>query len=643
MVLRRPLILLSVLLVGLVTVVVVASPRQPVANPGATATASMRLSTPTAVAAEPVFDDVDVSPTFIGPSYSTNSVRAPTRDKPQSKLWYHDGLWWGVLYDETSAEFHIWWLDRTAQQWIDTGVLVDSRPYARQDVVVDGDEILIVSGGSQETSAHHALLAFGYRYNADRRAYELQSGFPAPITSSGTKAPNVAIDVAGRGWVTFIHRNQVWVVASDEARSVWSPPLVLPSEHSSVAADQAAITATATGVAVMWSNQKDEAVYFAEHRDPDPIGEWSAAEPALAGTLAADDHISLRALVEDGNTRIFAVVKTSLNDAPHPNQQAPQIVLIERTAQGDWRRYLVGRIEDHHTRPVLAIDAAQRELYVFATSPFDGGEVYLKRASIDRIAFVDGLGQPVLVGGSTPHINNATTARQPLDGASGLVIVAADDTDGSYRFAEIGGARGAAPAAVVDEQVILSQTFEGLSPVDDILRTGWRPTGDGVQLRVESGALQLSSTAGASVRGCAPLAPQASGWIEVTARARVGGTLSRDAAIVAVRGDGAELTGLRFQANGAITAMSGEDRTGELGSWTPGTWYTINLRVDWPARSWSFSVVDDGGASVAAAADLGWQRVVAAADEVCAHLPTSGVGALVELDAATVERSLGDQ
>jgi hypothetical protein len=89
--------------------------------------------------------------------------------------------------------------------------------------------------------------------------------------------------------------------------------------------------------------------------------------------------------------------------------------------------------------------------------------------------------------------------------------------------------------------------------------------------------------------------------------------------------------------------MSGEDRTGELGSWTPGTWYTINLRVDWPARSWSFSVVDDGRASVAAAADLGWQRVVAAADEVCAHLPTSGVGALVELDAATVERSLGDQ
>ncbi|MHB8114188.1 MAG: hypothetical protein ACYDHA_12110, partial [Bellilinea sp.] len=22
---------------------------------------------------------------------------APTADKPQSKLWYHDGFWWGVL------------------------------------------------------------------------------------------------------------------------------------------------------------------------------------------------------------------------------------------------------------------------------------------------------------------------------------------------------------------------------------------------------------------------------------------------------------------------------------------------------------------------------------------------------------------
>lgn len=639
MVLRRPLILLSVLLVGLVTVIVVASPRQPVAGPEATA--SLRPSASTAVPVQRVFDDVDVSATFVGPSYSTDVVRAPTRDKPQSKLWFHDGLWWGVLYDEATSEFHIWWLDRTADAWVDTGVFVDSRPYARQDVVTQGDDVLIVSGGSRETSAHHALVALSYRYNSDRRIYELGSGFPAPITSSGTDAPNVAIDVAGRAWVTYIYRNQVWVVTSDEAKSAWSAPLVVPSEHSTVAADQAAITATATGVAVMWSNQNDEAVYFAEHRDGDPLSEWSPTEPALAGTLAADDHISLRALVEDGETRIFAVVKTSLDNAPNPNQQAPQIVLIERTPQGDWRRYLVGRIEDHHTRPILAIDAEQRELYIFATSPFDGGEVYLKRASVDHIVFVDGLGQPVLVGENVPHINNATTARQPLDGDSGVVILAADDTDGAYRFAEIGGARGAAPAGAVDEQVIFNQTFDGLSPANDILRTGWQPTGDGAQLLVEGGALQLTSTSGASVRGCASVAPQASGWVQVTARARLAGTPTRDAAIVAVRGDGAEFTGLRFQPNGAIAAMSGDDRTGELGLWAPGAWYVITLRVDWPAQSWSFSVVDDTGATVAAMADLAWQRAVPAADEVCAQLPASGVGTIVELDAVTVERSRG--
>lgn len=640
MVLRRPLILCSVLLVGLVTIILLASPRNPGAGV-AEASASTRASRPSAIPVQPAFDDVDVSSTFIGPSYDAETVRSPTRDEPQSKLWFHDGLWWGILFDAATAEFHIWWLDRTADAWVDTGVLVDSRPYARQDVVIDGEEMLIVSGGSQETSTHHALRALGYRYDPVQRIYQLRPGFPASITNSGTEAPNVALDGTGRAWVTYIKDSEVWVVASDVAKSVWLPPLVLPTGHATVAADQSAITGTGAGVGIMWSNQIDEAVFYAEHRDGDPIEAWSTAEPAFAGALAADDHISIRALVEGDAARIFAVVKTSLDDAPNPNQQAPQIVLLERTAQGEWRRYLVGRIEDHHTRPILAIDMERRELDVLATSPFDGGQVYLKRASIDNIAFVDGLGQPVLEGENVPHINNATTARQPLDGESGLVILAADDSDGAYRFATVGGSLSATPGGFASEQAILMQTFDGLVADSDVAYGGWQATSDRGQLDVDGATLQLRSSDATAVRACAPLPPQATGWVEVAARARLVGLPSRDTAIIAVRGDGAELTGLRFQANGVIAAMSGQDRTGELGSWTPGAWYDINVRVDWAQRSWSFSVLNDDGAAVAAATELSWQRAVPVTDEVCTQLPEAGPGAMVELNAVTAERSLG--
>ncbi len=57
-------------------------------------------------------------------SYGTGTT-APTADKPQSKLWYADGKWWGSLFSPGSQSFTIHRLDWTTQSWTDTGVLVD--------------------------------------------------------------------------------------------------------------------------------------------------------------------------------------------------------------------------------------------------------------------------------------------------------------------------------------------------------------------------------------------------------------------------------------------------------------------------------------------------------------------------------------
>ena len=36
-------------------------------------------------------------------SYGSVGMPAPTEDKPQSKLWFNNGIWWGVLYNATVA------------------------------------------------------------------------------------------------------------------------------------------------------------------------------------------------------------------------------------------------------------------------------------------------------------------------------------------------------------------------------------------------------------------------------------------------------------------------------------------------------------------------------------------------------------
>ncbi|MHB1481639.1 MAG: hypothetical protein ACYCXH_04895, partial [Bellilinea sp.] len=77
-------------------------------------------------------------------SYGT-SASAPTGQKPQSKLWFQDGIWWGILYNKTTSAFEIYSLDWSSQTWQSTGVLVDSRPRTSADVLWTGDQLFIAS------------------------------------------------------------------------------------------------------------------------------------------------------------------------------------------------------------------------------------------------------------------------------------------------------------------------------------------------------------------------------------------------------------------------------------------------------------------------------------------------------------------
>src|SRR5919106_6620051 len=58
-------------------------------------------------------------------SYDAASVVAPTGQKPQSKLWFNDGTWWGSLFNSATTDFEIFRLDRSTQRWTTTGTRID--------------------------------------------------------------------------------------------------------------------------------------------------------------------------------------------------------------------------------------------------------------------------------------------------------------------------------------------------------------------------------------------------------------------------------------------------------------------------------------------------------------------------------------
>ena len=61
------------------------------------------------------------------------SLSTPTGEKPESKLWWNDGSWWGSLWDPNASGYAIHRLNLDTQSWVSTGTLVDTRGSSRAD------------------------------------------------------------------------------------------------------------------------------------------------------------------------------------------------------------------------------------------------------------------------------------------------------------------------------------------------------------------------------------------------------------------------------------------------------------------------------------------------------------------------------
>src|SRR5687767_3914294 len=69
--------------------------------------------------------------------HGTKPVPSPTREKPESKLWWNDGFWWGSLFNATTEDYHIFRLDLASHTWVDTGTRLDERHSSLADTLWD--------------------------------------------------------------------------------------------------------------------------------------------------------------------------------------------------------------------------------------------------------------------------------------------------------------------------------------------------------------------------------------------------------------------------------------------------------------------------------------------------------------------------
>jgi len=364
-------------------------------------------------------------------AFTAASVAKPSGEKPQSKLWYVDGTWWGSLFDAQAEEYHVYRFDPAAQAWEDTGTALDARNSSHGDALWDGTHLYLASA-----AATADVRVFRLSYEAAARRWTVDAGWPQTIPATPpVEAVVIDKDATGRLWLTFTEDNASGgrhvQVTSRTPADPWSAPFTLPVANANdlSADDISSVVRYPGGIGVMWSNQTAGAIYFAAHADGDADHAWTRST-AIDGAFSADDHLNLKSVQADTGGRVFAAVKTSYGDAPMANPFEPQILLLERSPLGAWSQHRVGSVGDDHTRPIVMTDQRSRRLYVVATSPTvaDGRQsIYYKAADLDAPSFTEGLGTKLMGSAAGAiDVNDASSTKQDLAAIPELLVLGSD-------------------------------------------------------------------------------------------------------------------------------------------------------------------------------------------------------------------------
>ena len=385
----------------------------------------------------------------------------PTADKPESKLWYNDGRWWADMWETNSQDWHIFWLDRATEKWVDTGVAADDRMTSSSDTLWDGSKLYIAShifrNTNEESTTGRPSRLYRYSYSTATQTYTLDAGFPTVINDVTSEALTLDKDSTGKLWASWTQVTgvgaaataQVWINSTNGTDGTWGTPFVVPATggvNPAVAPDDiSALVAFRNRVGVLWSDQMDGTVYWSVHQDADARDAWTG-KIAIRGNAEADDHINIKSLQSDQAGRVFAVTKTSKDTLSSSLSTDPLIRLLTFTpGTGNWTVSTVGTLADCLTRPQLVLDETNQRVIVVATGPTGAGEctptrsgsIYMKSSPMTNPSFAGGSGTPIMRDAASDNLNNVTMTKQSVNASTGLVVVASNQATAQYWHADI--------------------------------------------------------------------------------------------------------------------------------------------------------------------------------------------------------------
>lgn len=599
----------------------------PVGPPPASPTPRVAGTSEAPESAAPPAGLLRVAAADTGPAISIGTP--PTRDVAQSKLWVRDGVWWGLLLAQGTDEFRIHRFDWAGRRWIDTGTSLATRASVHPDVMSDGDVLWVATGGGQPTPRSTAAL-FRYTYDPDSTRYGPDPDFPVIIADQRADSITLARDDAGRLWAAWRGDDGIVVSHTDGTDWMWSEPQVVPAADDD-GSDVVAMSMLSYGpsVAVIWSDRTTGSMSLAVPTVGDSLA-WDVSRIVTEGLPIAEDRLSATVLETDAGPRLFVVVETVFDERPGSSRDDPRLLLLVVEPDGTSEQFLVSRVREDQTRPIVLLDDEARTVFVIATSPSRDGVIEYKASGIDRISFVPGEGEVLLGIPSLPGLTSVTSTKQTLDSSTGMLVLASDAEAGAYAWsaALLPGSSAPntspAPALPAESDPLLVSTFDpfdsgtALDPIWETRSTG----GATFSIRdLPDGRRVAASTAddGSRVRMCRELSVGSGGLLRVEADVMLSAPGTSDATVTSIRHDGAETAVVRLDSRGAFSYFDGPNEVRSDVPWVPGTWYTSSVVLDLSSSTYAWTVTRaSDGATLFDVDGAAWRTSAAGpATDVC--------------------------
>lgn len=624
---------------------------------------------------------------YVGPTYDTNLIPEPTAQVNQHKVWFNDGSWWAVMAVEGTGQFQIHELDWETQRWVDTGVLVDERPFVTLDAVWDGSA-LHVAGGGRRNSEHHALRITRFSYDPDARRYVLDADYPVRITELGTESASLARTAAGELWLAFIVDLRVHVSHGDPS-GAWSQPIILPVEEATADADRTLVVGRGDDTVVIWTNVDEDELHAAVHAGGAVDEGWSVTSTPVDGLQYGVDRLS--AAATDGE--VILAVETSLDRVPNRNEEAAQVVVVRLGSDGTSSQSLFGTVREGHQNPLVLLDARRGTVSVVAEAE---QRLYLKWSSLTNISFPGGVGAQVAgaaeeddpeasptpseaVESPTPSGSPAvelpdrgltypSSTGQDLGALSEVVVLVSDAFSSRYEHIVISPADGRLPPADAEAHTVpappelagglppgasaylVRETFSRFSP-GSAVGTGWttRETEEAPELITiieptpADPSLQVATTPeGSGARACRGFAATSTGVVTVSVSVQLLGDPDSDASITVLRApDGSGAAAVRFGSTGTFRYFVGDVRVRSQVPYQAGVWYTSVISVDLDAQTYDWRIGPLGSATALLdIRDVRLRLPTDALSELCVQAADGG-GSRLLLDDVEVRRGPG--